>query len=357
MPNETGSERPTHNSTNSERSELTPESAKNIGTTIVPSIPSADRSGFLILPLAAAIGLFSFTGLVGGQTPTPDRVIVTDQGVLSAYGAPAAFSDSRFGSLTNAYVLPEGVVYSSLIYEAQALRFSHPAHLFTQEIEIGLPYRFNVAIENSVETFSDHTQERTFSFEVRYALADWNKIPLNPTIFVEYKKGIGRVLHNEGKPMRPDPNAGEAERPPHIPDAGEVRLLLSQDFDHKIEWALNLFFEQELTGDRGREWGFAQSILRPVLLPREQLKVGIEMQYSNFTDKDTRHAAAQRFVIGPTIAWKPSRNTSLYVSPLVGVTYDAPRVQVFAVFAATFGPRGTGREAHESEAPASTRNR
>ncbi len=275
-----GSGLPAENLTASERCELTLATAKAIDTPSMSSIPSAQRFGFLLGQLASAIGLISFAGLAGGQVPgpTPSRVVVTDQGVLSAYGAPAAFSDSRFGSLTNAYVLPEGVVYSALIYEGQALRYSHPAHLFTQEIEIGLPYRFNVAIENSVETFSGYTQERTFSFEVRYALADWNKIPLNPTIFVEYKKGIGRVLHDEGKPMRPDPDAGEAERPPRIPDAGEVRLLLSQDFGHKVEWALNLFFEQEFTGDRGREWGFAQSVLRPVLLPREQLKVGIEMQ-------------------------------------------------------------------------------
>src|SRR5450432_1752267 len=117
----------------------------------MPTAPTSKRPKFAILQLAAAVGLISTAGAVGGQepAPAPSRVVVTDQGVLSAYGAPAAFSDSRFGSLTNAYVLPEGVVYAALIYEGQALRFGHPAHLFTQEIEVGLPYRFNIAIENS----------------------------------------------------------------------------------------------------------------------------------------------------------------------------------------------------------------
>ncbi len=176
-----------------------------------------------------------------------------------------------------------------------------------------------------------------------------------PTIFVEFKKGIRFVLRDEGAPMRPE--KGEPAIPTdkkRIPDAGEVRLLLSQDFAHQFEWALNLFFEQEIRSDRGREWGFAQSLLRPVLLPGEQLKLGIEMQYSNFSDKDTRHTPAQRFVIGPTVAWKPTRNTSLNVSPLFGATYESPRMQIFAVFSVLFGPGGGGRE---SEAPTSTRNR
>ncbi len=314
---------------------------------------------------------------------TAARVVVTDEGVPSAYGAPAAFSRSRFSNLTNAYVLPPLGVYAGLIYEGDALRYDHPAHIFTQEIELGLPHRFGIAIENGEEVYRNRGQETTFSFETRYALADWNKIPLNPTLFVEYRKGIGHIFHDEGVPMRAD-SGGDADADafsgrshrrardedggdgggagdddaghgrPHIPDAVEFRVLLAQDFRDKIEFALNFFFEQEIQGDRGREWGFAQSLVVPVLLSRERLKVGVEMQYSNFTDKDTRGDAANRFVIGPTIAFKPTRNTRFDVSPLFGATFDAPRVQVFAVFSYTFGPGGEGGEA---EAPASTRNR
>ena len=51
---------------------------------------------------------------------------------------------------------------------------------------------------------------------------------------------------------------------------------------------MNWFFEKENTGDRGREWGFSQAAMMPVLLPNERLKVGIEMLYKNVTTKDTR---------------------------------------------------------------------
>jgi hypothetical protein len=129
-------------------------------------------------------------------------------------------------------------------------------------------------------------------------------------------------------------------------------LLLSEEFFGKLEWALNAFFEQEVTGDRGREYGFAQSVTIPVLLPNERLKVGAEMQLTGFTDKGIRGDPSWRFIVGPTIGWKPTANTRLDISPLIGATDDAPRISVFAVFSLLFGGKETG-----GEAPASTRNR
>ncbi|HEY8650044.1 MAG TPA: hypothetical protein VIL70_03930 [Chthoniobacterales bacterium] len=223
-------------------------------------------------------------------------------------------------------------------------------------MEIGLPYRFGIAFENAVETFRDTTQERSFSIEGRYAFADWDKIPLNPTFFMEYKFGIGDILHDEGPPAPLGKGEAEAFLDAHtpLPGALEVRLLLSEDFFDKVEWALNGFLEAETGGDRGREWGFAQSAMIPVLLPHERLKVGAEMQLTGFADKGIRNDPSYRFIIGPTIAWKPTKNTRFDVSPLFGTTHDAPRASVFAVFSVLFGPGGEGRE---SEAPASTRNR
>jgi hypothetical protein len=293
------------------------------------------------------------------QTATSEPLVVTGEEVPSAYGAPPGFSRNRFSNLINAYVLPPGAVYAGLIYQGDALRFNRPDHGLTQEIELGLPCRFGVAIENTIENFRSRTQERTFSIEGRYALADWNKIPLNPTIFVEYKFGIGHILHDEGPPE--EMPKGEAEEFLHenrpLPDAFEVRLLLAQDFGEHVEWALNAFFEQEVGGDRGREVGFAQSIMFPIFLPNERLKVGAEMQFTSFTDagiRENNETPSYRVVVGPTIAWKPSKNTRLDISPLFGLTDDAPRASVFIVFSMLFGPGG---ERPEAEAPVSMRNR
>jgi len=317
------------------------------------------RKRFVLKGFAwALLGLLASGTAVRAQTAQSEQLVVTGEEVPSSYGATPGFSRSRFSNLTTAYVLPPGAVLAALIYQGDSLRFNRPDHRLTQEIEIGLPYRFGLAIENTVENFRGRTQERTFSIEARYALADWNVIPLNPTLFVEYKFAPGKILHDEGPPE--EMPKGEAEEFLHenkpLPDAFEVRLLLAQDFTNHAEWAANIFFEQEIGGDRGREFGFAQTVMFPVLLPNERLKVGAEMQYTAFSDAGIREggeAQSYRVVVGPTVAWKPSRNTRLDISPLFGVTHDAPSASVFVVFSMLFG----GSERQQAEAPASTRNR
>ena len=311
-------------------------------------------SAFLVV---ASFGVLGLKSSALGQTVQSQSIVITGEEVPSSYGATPDFSRSRFSNLTNAYVLPPGAVFAGLVYQGDSLKFNRPDHMLTQEVEIGLPHRFGIAFENSIENHRGTTQERTFSIEGRYALADWNKIPLNPTLFVEYKFGIGDILHDEGPPEAVPPGEGRAFLDEHmpLPDSVEVRLLLAQDFSNKVEWAANFFYEQETGGDRGREVGFSQSLMFPILLPHERLKVGAEMQYTSFTDSGLREEGTKsaRVIIGPTVAWKPSKNTRLDVSPLFGVTDDAPHASVFVVFSMLFG----GSESQQAEAPASTRNR
>ncbi len=47
------------------------------------------------------------------------------------------------------------------------------------------------------------------SLEARWAIADSNKIPLNPTLFAEYKFGVGTIRHEE---VKPPPGGGGEER-------------------------------------------------------------------------------------------------------------------------------------------------
>jgi len=189
-------------------------------------------------------------------------IVVTGEEAPSAYGAPPGLSRSRFSNVTQAYVLPPWAFFFGELFEGQGFRHGPPDYLFTQEIEMGLPYRFNVAAESQFERFNGGGGAQTVSLEARWALADWNKIPLNPTLFAEYKFGVGTIRHEEVPP--PPGEGGEEEEeeeggPPKVPDAYEVRLLLAQEFFGRVEWAMNWFFEKENTGDRGREWGFSQA--------------------------------------------------------------------------------------------------
>ena len=282
-------------------------------------------------------------------------------------------------------MLPPGEIYSSVIYEDDVVHFRKPDNHWTEECEIGLPYRFNLAFETDVQRYNGDLQDSTFSVEARYAFADWDKIPLNPTIFAEYKTGIGDILHDEGAPTpgkKFGPGGFDTSQP--IPNAYELRLLLSEDFFDRIEWALNSFFEQETSGDRGREWGIASSVVTPIHLfhpappppppdqknvqpknvqpvagtavPPEDLKVGIEGQFRSFSDKFSRGTPYNSFVIGPTVDWKPTRSLRFDVSPLFGVNHKSPIMQLFVVVSYLWGPGGPGAEAG-GEAPVSTRNR
>jgi hypothetical protein len=283
------------------------------------------------------------------------QMVVTGQvspGGYSAYGAPEAFSRSRLGALTQTYVLPPFAVYAGLEYELTSPRNGLPDNLFTQELEVGLPYRLGVAMENNVDAFSGSTREGSTSFEMRYALADWNKILLNPTVFAEYKVGIGPL--NETAEVGSQEKGDEGDQGPgRTPNAYELRLLLAEDWGDKVEWALDGFFEQEVSGDRGREWGFAQSVAVPLLHEQEKLKLGVEMQYSSHTDHDTRSRPVQLFEIGPSLTFKPTRHTRIDLVPLFGTTNAGPDLQLFVIFSAVLGPK---EEGGESEEPASQHN-
>jgi len=240
------------------------------------------------IPLTACAGFLFFVvqnSLPAQTATTEEAVVVTAEEVPSAYGAPPGLSRSRFSNVVNAYVLPPWSFFFGELFEGTGFRHGPPDYRFTQEVEMGLPYRFNVAAETGLERFNGGGGAQTVSLEARWALADWNKIPLNPTIFAEYKFGVGTIRHEE---VPPPPGGGEEEEsgPPKVPDAYEVRLLLAQEFFERVEWSMNWFFEKENTGDRGREWGFSQAVMTPILLPEERLKVGIEMEYRNITTKE-----------------------------------------------------------------------
>ena len=247
----------------------------------------------------------------------------------TAYGAPPDLSHGRISTLTKSYVLSPFSFELEAGYEGDFFRHGTPVHLFRQEIEMGLPARFTIGLQNQVEHFTGGTRDRTFTVEARYALANWNKLPLNPAVSVEYRFGL----------VNP------------VQDSGELALLLSHDFPRLIEWAMNIFVEREFGGRHSTSAGFAQSIEIPVLLPEEKLEVGLEMQYRSGGEKTGPAGRTKGFAIGPTLAWRPTKNARFDLSPLIGCNDHTPVAQVFAVFSYSFGPPAAG----EAETPASAR--
>src|SRR4029434_8033919 len=154
-----------------------------------------------LLPLAACALLFSAAGQsVFAQATTEQEIVVTGEEASSDCGGTSGISSSRFSKVSDACVWSPCAFFFGELFEGQGFRHGPPDYLFTQEIEMGLPYRFGVAAETKFERFNGGGGAQTVSLEARWALADWNKIPLNPTLFAEYKFGVGTIRHEEVMP-------------------------------------------------------------------------------------------------------------------------------------------------------------
>src|SRR6266852_1702148 len=261
---------------------------------------------------ALAILLLAGTTATNAQEIENRQVVVQAEAeeLPTAYGAPPDMSHGRISTLTKSYVLSPFSFELEAGYEGSAFHHGLPSQLFRQEIEMGLPARFTVGVQNQVEHFAGETRDRSFTLEARYALANWNKLPLNPAISAEYRFGLSNAL----------------------PDSGEIALLISHDFPHLIEWAMNIFVDRDFSGKESTSAGFAQSIEVPVLLPEEKLEVGLEMQYRNGGEPIGSIESPRGFAIGPTLAWRPTKKVRFDLSPLLGCNDHTPAVQMFGVF-------------------------
>ena len=287
------------------------------------------QSSFWILA-CIALAIFSLPGATGQEMESRQVVVRAEAEELpSAYGAPPDLSHGRISTLTKSYVLSPFSFELEAGYEGDMFRHGLPAQLFRQEIEMGLPARFTVGLQNQIEHFVGDTRDRSFTLEARYALANWNKLPLNPAISAEYRFGLSNAAR----------------------DSGELALLISHDFPHLIEWAMNIFVDREFDGREGTTAGFAQSIEVPILLPEEKLEVGLEVQYRSGRETTGFRGTTKGLAIGPTLAWRPTKKVRFDLSPLIGCSDHTPAVQVFAVFSFSFG----GPAATDAEIPASAR--
>lgn len=197
---------------------------------------------------------------------------------------------------------------------------------FQEEFELGLPYRFQVDLYEiwAVDQDREVSQDE-YSFEVRYALADWGEIPLNPTLYLEYAQ------HD------------------HDPNTIEGKILLGTDFSPHWHWGLNLACEQELSGAENTELAVSQGL--SYTLVDQKLDAGVEMEY--YHEKATGSPAQNEFLIGPSVQWRPASWCHLDLAPLIGCTHDSPRVEAYLVFGIDFG---SGCKETEHYTPTSLRS-
>lgn len=285
----------------------------------------------------------SFAARTLAAEPTAERVVISARESggeefeePGGYGQPQWAERSRASATTKLYVLSPFEVFVGLLSESDVLRHSGSVHDLTQEIEVGLPSRFELDFENHIGLAGSRAAESQASAGVRYAFAAWGKIPLNPALSATYQFGAGDRLAD-----RFDRSSIHKSQP----DGYEVRLLLGQEFIPRLQWAANLFFEEEIGSAHDWHIGFTQDVA--YLAIADTLEIGAEMRYTNATRRRENRDAANEFAIGPSVNWKPNLHTVVSLAPLFGCTADSPRVSILASISLEFG----GGESKTATAP------
>ena len=270
------------------------------------------------------------------HVPTAAEISVTGEAVpgtlwqetpVGPYGQPQWTTGRMFGT-SRVYVIPPGRVEFVQFWTPE-FEDGETEHNFREEIEIGLPGRFQLDLYQNwgIDEDSDAFYKGT-SVELRYALANWGKIPLNPTLYAEW------YFNNDAA------------------DAYELKLLLGETFARRWDFASNFTFEAETGGERETEIAGSAALTYAVI--DRTLNIGVETLLEHKTVKDSRGDPEIEFLIGPTINVHPTRNSFITVSPLFGATDDSPTAEVFVVAGFNFQFGGSGGSSEEGpRAPAS----
>jgi hypothetical protein len=225
------------------------------------------------------------------------------------YKQPRWTADRLFGE-TRVYVIPKGKVEAEYWLVPETPRDGQTDTASQYEIEFGMPGRFQVdlyAVGHKIGLDGEFGVTESKA-ELRWAFADWGKIPGNPTLYVEWK--------NEN----------------NAPDHFEGKLLLGGQVASGWHWGSNFVWEHTMGGDQenSNEWtvGLSRTIRD------SKFDFGVETQLA-LVDALTGHGGRgpfeKQFLIGPSMQLRPLPQMHIDFAPLIGVTDAAPRSKIIAV--------------------------
>lgn len=275
----------------------------------------------LVLAMALLCGsLFSAMGETNSVT-LPDIVIskpgyeavTSETNLVGVYQQPEWTEYRRFPT-TRVYLQKEPMeVGVEQWVRSKINEGERTTHRVQTEAEIGLPYRMQLDLYVNSEINDQGTYYYdNFATELRYAFADWGKIPLNPTVYGEYK------IKDSG------------------PDVGEAKILVGDQLPYGFNWGYNLAYEWDLGGtDRTQEIGHSAGISRAVI--DRVLSLGVETRYTRETVAGERDNPEVAWNLGPSVQWRMTEYLSLDVAPLFALTDDAPDILSYVVLSYDVG--------------------
>jgi hypothetical protein len=235
---------------------------------------------------------------------------------IGSYGQPR-WSARRLFTETRSYVIPEGQIefeYWLSIEDAKRGDPNGEGSVTQQyEIEIGLPYRFQVDLyqEYVKEGSTGVNQLDALKFEVRWAFANWDVIPCNPTAYVEWEQAQNGDY-----------------------DTIESKLLLCDEITDRRRWAANAVWEEKTGGDRERSRELTGGISYGVMDSKFALGIESKFAWVDTIDKDTgdgqphtgdRTPTEKEWLIGPSAQIRPLPQTHIDLAWLAGLNDSSPR--------------------------------
>jgi hypothetical protein len=245
---------------------------------------------------------------VYGQAP------IVEEDRIGDYEQPRWTAHRRFGE-TRVYVMPKGMVEFEYWLLPEIAKDGPTQFTSLYEVGFGLPGRLQLdlyaaANKTGPEGTLSVDQQKV---EMRYAFADWGKIPGNPTLYLEWTQNSGG------------------------PDALEGKLLLGGELAPRWHWGSNLVFEHEVSGaqENSHEWTTGLSYTARDM----KVDVGVETQLAlvnSLDDHGVRGPMTTAFLAGPSLQFRPLPQMHLDIAPLLGFNHDAPRTKLFVVLGYEF---------------------
>jgi len=259
---------------------------------------------------------------------TVPRAPTSESDLVGPNRQPEWTTHRRFAT-TRAYVLAPWQVEFESWWRGTWKKDDTEQHRFLEEIGIGLPHRFQVDLYWRIQSETDEeTTYKDFQVEGRWALAPWGCLPLNPTLYAEYK------FIDEGS------------------DVWEAKVLFAEDFGRcqRWHWAGNLSWEEETSGEKERELAVTTAV--SYTIADSKFSVGAEAMYAAVSVDGARDDPEQEVFLGPSFQWRPTNRTHLDVTPLFGLTDESPDFRLFIVFGIDLFK---GTAGHSTFAPTSAR--
>jgi len=203
--------------------------------------------------------------------------------IVGSYGQPEWSARRPFPGVS-VYVVPDQEYEFEAGFDTQSFGAGiADRREWTQELEVGLGHRTQLAVENSVRDFSEDSvapvgwHENSVLVSARFAFADWGKMPLNPALAVGW-----RFISSE-------------------PDAFHLGIVIGDELDPRWHWAANVFGEEQVSGPDRREVT-ADGALTYSLL-NETLNVGVQGGWRSLHGEGA--FTTSYFRVGPCIQWRP----------------------------------------------------